>query len=75
MSKRTNNGVEQYDENVVVVSNITDLPFTYIPYHSYERARVNHPNDVLYIFEGRLPGYKIVAFPILMNKPEEKVDD
>ena len=70
MAKSNGNGKEDYT-NVVRVSKTTELPYTYIPYYNISNARVNHPNDTLYVFEPGSPaGYKIVAFPIQMKKPE-----
>lgn len=65
------NGKEEDYTNVVLVAKTTELPYAYIPYHSIENARIKHPNDTLYVFEPGVPaGYKIVAFPIQMHKPE-----
>lgn len=62
--------------NVVLVGSTTQLPYTYIPYYSIANARVNHPDDVLYVFEPGIPaGYKIVAFPIQMEKPKVEEAD
>ena len=76
MAKSNGKAEENYD-NVVMVSSPTALPYKYIPYYSIANARVNHPEDTLYVFEpGKPVGYKIVAFPIQMNKPEnEEADD
>lgn len=69
-----NNTVEIYDDNVVVVSKITDLPYAYIPFSSFRDARIKYPNAKLYVYEGKSPvGYKIVALPIRIKKPEEDV--
>jgi hypothetical protein len=58
---------------VITVTATTRLPYKYIPYDSIERARVNHPCDTLYIYEALAPkGYKIVAFPVVLNKPEDE---
>jgi hypothetical protein len=73
MSK--SNGSETYDDDVVVVSKVTELPYAHIPYSSVAAARAKHPDSKLYVYEGKAPaGYKIVAFPILMTKPEEGSD-
>jgi hypothetical protein len=66
---------EEYDERVTVVEKTTDLPYSFIPYSTVTQARINHPDDVLYVYEGQPAGYKIVAFPILMVKPEEGEDE
>lgn len=74
MSKN-NDGVEEYDDNIQRVGSPRGLPYSYIPYHSIARARVNHPNDLLYVFEPGSPvGYKIVAYPLQMTKPKETDD-
>lgn len=76
MSKSKSNGIETYDENVVRVSKPTELPYSYIPYYSVSNARVNHPDDKLYVYEPGVPvGYRIVAFPIQMEKPKEEETD
>ena len=73
MSK--SNGSETHDDNVVVVSKVTELPYAHIPYGSVAAARVKHPHDTLYVYNGKAPaGYQIVAFPILLTKPEEGSD-
>jgi hypothetical protein len=72
---KSNGKAEESYENVVLVAKTTDLPYAYIPYHNIANARVNHPEDTLYVFEpGKPAGYKIVAFPILMTKPEEEAN-
>jgi hypothetical protein len=60
---------------VIKVENPKYLPYKYLPYETVERARINHPCDTLYVYEAEAPkGYKIVAFPVLLNKPEEGDD-
>lgn len=67
---------EKCSAEVVVVRNLTSLPYTYIPYATIEHARINHPCDKLYVFEGKYPtGYKIVAFPIVMYKPKPEAEE
>jgi hypothetical protein len=69
---KSNGKQEEDNTNIVRVGSVLSLPYAYIPYHSIANARVNHPEDTLYVFEpGKPVGYKIVAFPILMNKPED----
>lgn len=75
MSKSKSNGTEVYDENVVIVSATTELPYSFIPYHTFERARLNHPEDKLYIFEGKYGSFKIVAFPVQMFKPKPEEEE
>ena len=78
---RTNGKTEEdvVDGNVVRVGSTLSLPYAYIPYYSVRAAREKaavvgsglDPNKTLYIFEPGVPaGYKIVAYPILMTKPE-----
>jgi hypothetical protein len=77
MSKANGHRVETYDDNIVLVTKITELPYKYIPFDTFIGARFKHPDSTLYIYEGKAPvGYKIVAFPILLEKPkEEEADD
>jgi hypothetical protein len=64
-----------YDDMVVLVSDPLDLPYRYVSYETVKHARVNHPDDKLYVFEGKYPkGYKIVAFPLVMLRPEDCKD-
>lgn len=56
----------------IVVTSTTSLPYSYIPYSSVAHARINHPCETLYVYNGKAPaGYQIVAFPVLMKKPEK----
>jgi hypothetical protein len=73
MSK--NDKVETYDENVVLVSDPRALPYAHIPFTSVAAARAKHPGSTLYVYEGKAPGWKIVAYPILMSKPEEVANE
>jgi hypothetical protein len=83
MAKSNGKTEDVYDENVVVVPAPTALPYSYIPYSSVSEARAAaawdnrlDPNKTLYVYEAEAPaGYKIVAYPILMEKPEETDDD
>lgn len=76
MSKSNGTKEEDYT-NTVRVGSTLSLPYVYIPYTSIANARIKHPNDKLYVFEPGAPaGYKIVAFPVQMEKPEvEETDD
>lgn len=66
------------DTNVIGVGAPTELPYSFIPYHSVAAARAAanrkdsglDPNKTLYVFEAKYAGVKIVAYPILMVKPE-----
>jgi hypothetical protein len=72
MAKSNGNSTEENYENVVIVAKTTDLPYAYLPYDTIRAARVKYPDEKLYVYEGQAPaGYKIVAVPILMQKPEE----
>jgi hypothetical protein len=71
--KRTS---EVYDDKVVLVDSPLDLPYSYIPYYSLASARVNHPDDTLYVYEPGAPmGYRIIAFPVTMFKPKPEADN
>jgi hypothetical protein len=60
------------ENNVVTVSNPNLLPYSYLPYLTVEQARVKHPVGTLYVYVGIAPkGWQIVAFPVMMEKPEE----
>ncbi len=72
MAKSNGKSEEDYT-NVALVAKTTELPYAYIPYTSIANARIKHPTDTLYVFEPGVPaGYKIVAFPIQMEKPKEE---
>jgi hypothetical protein len=59
--------------NVVTVSSPTHLPYSYIPFHTVEQARLVYPDATLYVYVGIAPkGWQIVAYPITMTKPEEE---
>lgn len=74
MAKSNGKKEENYD-NTVRVGSTTSLPYAYIPYTSIADARIKHPDDKLYIYEPGVPaGYKIVALPVQMEKPEEEVE-
>jgi hypothetical protein len=76
MAKSNGKTPEENYDNVVLVGSTTQLPYTYIPYYNIANARVNHPEDTLYVYEPGVPaGYKIVAFPIQMTKPEVEETD
>ena len=76
MAKSNGKKPEEDYTNTVRVDKTTELPYSYIPYYSIANARVNHPDDKLYVFEPGSPaGYKIVAFPIQMEKPEDGEDE
>ncbi len=63
------------DKNIIRVGTPKGLPYIYIPFTNIELARQKYPTDTLYLFEPGVPtGYRIVAVPILMNKPEPKTD-
>lgn len=75
MSRSNGKHAEENYDNTVLVSSTTRLPYAYIPYTSIADARAKHPDAALYVFEPGVPaGYKIVAFPVLMEKPEEEVE-
>lgn len=77
------NGKTEEQANVVRVSAPTSLPYTYIPYFSVEAARAAarrpdsslDPQKTLYVFEAKYAGVVIVAYPILMTKPENGEDN
>lgn len=72
MAKSNGKKAEEDYTNVVVVKTMLELPYSYKPYYTIASARVDHPDDTLYVFEpGKPVGYKIVAFPVQMEKPEE----
>lgn len=80
MSKTNGKTEDITDENTVRVGSPLGLPYAYIPYYSVrdarERAAVEgsglDPNKTLYVFEPGVPaGYRIVAYPIQMEKPEQ----
>jgi hypothetical protein len=84
MSKTNGKAEEVVDENVVRVGSPLSLPYAYIPYYSVSDARKKaadknsglDPNKTLYVFEPGVPvGYRIVAYPILMNKPEPETQE
>ena len=76
MAKSNGKKPEEDYSNVVMVNKTTELPYTYIPYYTIADARIKHPDAKLYVFEpGQPMGYKIVAFPIHMEKPEEAEAD
>ena len=73
---RKNGHAETYDDNVVLVTKVTELPYSYEPFDTYLGARAKYPDAKLYIYEGQAPaGWKIVAKPVQMVKPEEDEDE
>lgn len=74
------------ENNVVIVHDPRHLPYIHIPFSSVEQARAAlkkqaetyknvDPDAILYVYEGRTPGWRIVAYPIVMSKPKEAQDD
>ena len=64
----------QADE-VIIIHDVRQLPYVHIPYHSIEHARSKHPTGTLYHFKSLVKqGWQIVAWPVVMLKPEESED-
>jgi len=78
MSKAKVNAIEAAaaDENVIVVNDVRQLPYLYIPYSSIEHARIKHPHGTIYHFVSeKKQGWQIVTYPIQMEKPKEDEED
>lgn len=84
MAKSNGTKPKKVDTNWVRVNSPLSLPYLYIPYYSVAEARAKasakdsglDPNKTLYVFEPGVPmGYRIVAYPLQMVKPEEEDAD
>jgi hypothetical protein len=71
---------------VIDVSKTTELPYIHIPFRSVEAAREKlqlwknsgrnvDPEATLYRYTGKPEGWQIVAYPIVLVKPEEGEDE
>ena len=64
-------------DDVMVVHDIKQLPFSYIPYSSVVHARQHHPIGTIYQYQSQIKqGWQITAWPVVMYKPkpEEETD-
>lgn len=72
----SNELVQVQDKDIVVIEDIKQLPYLYIPYPSIAHARAKHPYGEIYHYVSpKKIGWQIIAWPILMTKKEEVTDD
>lgn len=52
------------DNNIIEVSTPKELPRDFIPQKSVEHARAKYPHATIYVYNGKVPGWKIVAVDV-----------